>query len=148
MNEKRCNNCKYRDLPDGAEPCAGCLGHESWEPEEEQLAEIKRDCYTCKHKDLPVRNNPCFTCDGAYSLWEPKTDEDMVNHPPHYTQGGIECIEAIKAATTGLDGFEAYVTGTAIKYLWRWKHKNGIEDLEKAQWYINQLIEKESVDNG
>jgi hypothetical protein len=67
------------------------------------------------------------------------SDKDMVNHPPHYTQGGIECIDAIKAATEGLDGFEGYCTGNAIKYLWRWKHKNGIEDLKKADWYIRKL---------
>ena len=64
---------------------------------------------------------------------------DMVNKPPHYTQGGIECIDAIKAACEGLDGFEGYCTGNAIKYLWRWKHKNGMQDLEKADWYICKL---------
>lgn len=67
------------------------------------------------------------------------TDKDMVNHPPHYTQGGIECIDAIKAATEGLNGFEGYCTGNAIKYLWRWKHKSGVEDLKKADWYIRKL---------
>lgn len=67
------------------------------------------------------------------------TDKDMVNHPPHYTQGGVECIDAIKAATEGLNGFEGYCTGNAIKYLWRWKHKSGVEDLKKADWYIRKL---------
>lgn len=67
---------------------------------------------------------------------------DNVNHPAHYTQGGIECIEAIKAATVGLEGIEAVCTGNAIKYLWRWKQKNGTEDLKKAIWYINKLIEE------
>ena len=65
---------------------------------------------------------------------------DMVNHPPHYTAGGIECIDALKAATTGLEGIEAICTANAIKYLWRWKFKNGAEDLKKAIWYINRLI--------
>lgn len=67
---------------------------------------------------------------------------DNVNHPSHYTQGGIECIDAIKAATVGLTGIEAVCTGNAIKYLWRWKFKNGIEDLKKTQWYINRLIQE------
>ena len=67
---------------------------------------------------------------------------DMVNHPAHYTAGGIECIDALAAATTGLDGIEAVCTANAIKYLWRWKYKNGKEDLEKAKWYINHLIEE------
>ena len=75
------------------------------------------------------------------------SDKDMVNHPPHYMQGGIECIDAIKAATEGLDGFEGYCTGNAIKYLWRWKHKNGVEDLKKAHWYIKKLaVETENAE--
>lgn len=65
---------------------------------------------------------------------------DPVNHPTHYTQGGIECIDAIKAAVTGLDGFEAVLTAQIIKYIWRWKHKNGLEDLKKALWYLQRLI--------
>tara|TARA_R110000772_G_scaffold58_4_gene412 strand:- start:4255 stop:4467 length:213 start_codon:yes stop_codon:yes gene_type:complete len=63
---------------------------------------------------------------------------DKVNNPPHYNQGGIECIEAIKAATG--DSFKGYLQGNAIKYLWRYEHKNKLEDLKKAQWYINRLI--------
>ena len=69
---------------------------------------------------------------------------DMVNNPRHYTAGGIECIEAIKAAIGGLTGVEAFCTGNAIKYLWRWKLKNGVEDLEKANWYINRLISEQT----
>lgn len=68
---------------------------------------------------------------------------DPVNHPQHYNRGGIECIDAIEAATSGLSGSEAYNTGAAIKYLWRWKWKNGREDLEKAAWYLKRLIGNE-----
>jgi hypothetical protein len=67
-------------------------------------------------------------------------EHDPVNHPAHYTAGGIECIDAIEAATTGLTGGQAYATGAAIKYLWRWSRKNGVEDLEKAAWYVKRLI--------
>jgi hypothetical protein len=63
-----------------------------------------------------------------------------VDHPSHYTHGDIEAIDAIKAATTGLEGIEAVCTGNVLRYMWRWKFKNGIEDLKKAQWYINRLI--------
>ena len=66
------------------------------------------------------------------------TSNDMVNHPPHYNQYGIECIDAIKACT--LDGFEAYLQGNILKYLWRYKYKNGSEDLKKAEWYLKKLI--------
>lgn len=68
---------------------------------------------------------------------------DMVNHPPHYTSGGIEAIDGIAAATSGLEGLEAVCTGNAIKYLWRWKKKNGVQDLQKAKWYIEKLIESQ-----
>lgn len=71
---------------------------------------------------------------------------DKVNSPPHYTQGGVECIDAIKAATYGLTGFEGYCTGNAIKYIWRWKHKNGVEDLKKAHWYIKRLAQEVADD--
>ena len=69
-----------------------------------------------------------------------KMKNDAVNHPSHYTKGKIECIDAIESAITGLDGIDAMCTGNAIKYLWRWKWKHGIEDLEKAKWYIDKII--------
>lgn len=67
---------------------------------------------------------------------------DAVNHPKHYTNGGIECIDAIRASMTP-ENFEGYLKGNAIKYLWRYHLKGKpIEDLEKAMWYIN-LLHKE-----
>lgn len=71
---------------------------------------------------------------------------DNVNHPKHYTQGGIECIDALAAATINLKGIEAVCTANAIKYLWRWKQKNGVEDLEKARWYIDKLIRESNTE--
>lgn len=65
-----------------------------------------------------------------------------VSHPKHYTQGGIECIDALKAATVGKTGIEAVCVANAIKYLWRFEKKNGLEDVKKAQWYINRLIQE------
>ena len=65
---------------------------------------------------------------------------DPVNHPAHYTAGKVECIDAIESATVGLTGGVAYCTGAAIKYLWRWSRKGGVEDLKKARWYIDRLI--------
>lgn len=67
-------------------------------------------------------------------------EEDMVNSPPHYNKAGIECINAIQAATG--DGYEYYLQGNIMKYLWRYRYKNGVEDLKKAQWYLNELIEE------
>lgn len=75
-----------------------------------------------------------------------ETNKEMVNHPPHYTAGKVECIDAIESATNRLQGLEAVCTGNIIKYVWRWKFKNGVEDLEKAKWYLNKLIEKKKDD--
>lgn len=65
----------------------------------------------------------------------------QVEHPDHYTAGKVECIDAIEAAVTGLNGFEGYLTGNALKYLWRHDRKGGTQDLEKAKIYINWIIE-------
>ena len=67
---------------------------------------------------------------------------DMVNHPQHYTQGGIECIDALKAATVGKRGIEAVCVANVIKYLWRYEEKNSIEDVRKAKWYIERLLKE------
>ena len=70
---------------------------------------------------------------------------NVVNHPDHYQLGnGVETIDVIAAATSKLTGIEAFDTGNALKYLCRWKEKNGIQDLEKAVWYIQHLIDHEN----
>lgn len=69
-------------------------------------------------------------------------DKDVVNNPSHYTQGGIECIDAIYAAL-GPEGFRAYCKGNVLKYVWREQFKNGNEDLKKAKRYLEFVLEKE-----
>ena len=64
----------------------------------------------------------------------------MVNNPPHYNQSGIECIDAIKAMLDH-DEFVGYLRGNSLKYRWRFKYKNGIEDLQKAEWYEKKLLQ-------
>lgn len=71
---------------------------------------------------------------------------DNVNNPSHYTQSAVECIEAIKSATG--DGFADYCQGNIIKYVWRYKQKNGVEDLKKSQWYLKALINYEEEKMG
>lgn len=73
-----------------------------------------------------------------------KVSNDNVNHPKHYTQGSIECIDAIKAATVGKTGIEAVCVANVVKYLWRYEEKNGVEDVKKARWYLERLIEEMS----
>lgn len=77
-----------------------------------------------------------------------KANDDLVNHPNHYCKGDVECIDALKSATSDLSGIEAVCTANAIKYLWRWKDKNGGEDLEKARWYIDRLLRELGAQNG
>ena len=67
--------------------------------------------------------------------------KDNVN-PQHYKNGKVECIDALEAATVGISGYEGFLVSNIIKYLWRYENKNGIEDVKKAQWYLNKLIEK------
>ena len=72
-------------------------------------------------------------------LEEEKKKVDMVNSPAHYNEANIETIDIIQSVTG--DGFETYLQGNILKYICRYKYKNGVEDLEKARWYLNRLIE-------
>lgn len=78
--------------------------------------------------------------------------ENKIHHPKHYTQGGIECIDAIRAAVTDKTGFAAVCTANVIKYVWRYQMKNGVEDLYKSRQYLDWLITEEEKnkeqDNG
>jgi len=62
----------------------------------------------------------------------------MVNSPPHYNDGEIECIDAIEASMTK-EAFRGYLKGNMLKYLWRYENKGGKEDLDKANWYLTKL---------
>ena len=71
-----------------------------------------------------------------------KSNDDMVSHPSHYqSENGLEVIDVIEAFTSDLKGIEATDTGNIIKYICRWKNKNGLQDLKKAMWYLDHLIE-------
>lgn len=64
---------------------------------------------------------------------------DVVNRPEHYRQGGLECIEAIEASMSR-EEFQGYLKGNIEKYVWRYRYKNGVQDLHKAKWYLDRLI--------
>jgi len=111
----------------------------------------KYSCFDCKHEAEPVNGEHCDVCCGSethpnFLLID--SNPDSVSHPSHYTHGKIECIDAIASAVYGLSGFDGMCTGNAIKYLWRWRYKNGVEDLKKAKWYIDKLIEQEEKRDG
>ena len=65
---------------------------------------------------------------------------DNVNNPAHYGQGKIECIDYIQDFLTH-EEFVGYLRGNVAKYLHRWRYKNGLEDLQKSQWYLNKLYQ-------
>ena len=66
---------------------------------------------------------------------------DFVNHPPHYTAGDVECIDAIRASMSD-EQFRGYLKGNTLKYIWRYdKKENPVEDLNKAIWYLEKLVE-------
>ncbi len=69
----------------------------------------------------------------------PKLQTDVVNHPSHYTDGEIECIDAIKAQLTE-EEYRGYLKGNIAKYVWRERHKGGTESLKKASWYLKRLV--------
>lgn len=110
------------------------------------------NCMSCKYWDKQPWEKPCCKCeccyDGEkvkYTEYEPLAEEkdDPVSHPNHYqSKTGLGVIDAIKAFTEDCEGIEGYYTGNVIKYVCRWKKKNGLEDLKKARMYLNWLIEK------
>lgn len=67
-------------------------------------------------------------------------EDEEIQAPSHYRQGGIECIDAIQASMTP-EQFTGYLKGNVIKYLWRFEHKGGLQDLGKAKWYSDALIQ-------
>ena len=116
-------------------------------------------CHGCKYEEYEDIGLPCSACKGTaffssdeyntrLDLWEPKpeqkseTENDVVNHPSHYTQGGIECIDAMKSAF-GADELAVYCKIAAFKYIWRCELKNGSEDVKKAIWYLQKFLELE-----
>ncbi len=104
------------------------------------------DIYTADPAD-PVNTPLAYSAGmrGKYDVQEPVQEvvqvfpEDPVNHPAHYKKGGIETIDFIEAKRLG------YHLGNVVKYISRAYHKGGMEDLLKAQWYLNRAIEKGEV---
>lgn len=116
---------------------------------------VRKSCKTCKH----MKHGTCFrkegfTCneDTGWISWEladdtkadvlhdAETEHDAVSHPSHYTSGEIECIDCIKAALG--ENFMGFLIGNVIKYSYRYKDKNGVEDLKKGMKYLEWAIKE------
>lgn len=115
------------------------------------------ECELCKYDALAFSDYPCRECKNTAvtdseeynarpDMFEPATnpepeaENDVINHPSHYTQGGIECIDAMKSAF-GAAQLAVYCKIAAFKYIWRCEYKNGAEDVKKAIWYLNKFLE-------
>lgn len=93
--------------------------------------------------------NHHIECSGHKIIWQrptqpeelPFIDDEPIN-PQHYKNGKVECIDALESATVNKTGIEAVCVANIIKYLWRYEDKNGIEDVKKAKWYLEKLLEK------
>ncbi len=79
--------------------------------------------------------------------WSIGTKDDMVDRPPHYSKGLIECIEYIKDLLT-YEEFIGYLRANIVKYIHRWRDKNGLEDLHKARYFLNYLIKEVEENDG
>lgn len=97
-------------------------------------------CRTCRDAPIPVGPPRIIDPDTAAER-RASREPDLVNEPPHYRTGYIECIEAIEAALTP-EEFRGYCKGNAMKYEWRERHKGGDQDLAKAAWYLNRAQKK------
>ena len=161
---------------DGGDNCLGCplfdFAECCWETDDKAVIErnydllfptedIDKGCHNCKFTNKEANEEPCINCQNNFVagtkeydahdlLWQPVNSDkaiemDAVNHPNHYTNGSIECIDAMVAAY-GKDRVADYCIINAFKYIWRSEHKNGLEDIKKAIWYLNKHVElKEDI---
>ena len=142
---KECITCKYKSVPNVDVPCNSCKicgGEEDNREPKDELQEMKieyRGCDNCKHVEVSDLNFPCKSCKrngGEKDNWEPANDN--VNHPSHYENFcSLECIEAMELIF-GKEFVYNFCLLNSWKYIWRYKHKNGTEDLKKARWYIDR----------
>lgn len=133
---KNCTTCKHHQnkesIDDVADECFPCVHHRNvlgyypnWEPTEKSIGQLLKE----KLEEPYNRDDE----------WRDNFNQDNVNSPKHYTTGGIETIDYIRAKL-GVSGTIAYCMGNVIKYTSRWQDKNGLEDLLKALWYLNYAI--------
>lgn len=153
MTRKEKETILYNYCDDKTFNCTECPLSKKYDKETDEYT----DTYACVFDEMSDDMlNKCYNWYKELKLtayenaeakyYNKELNSDMVDHPSHYNQGGIECIDALKAATVSKTGIEAVCTANAIKYLWRYEEKNGIEDVKKARWYIDRLIKE--LENG
>lgn len=164
--------CKESDIliPEGAEVATACgLAVYFWKPSENKTFIDNVGWSECDEKSICTLDSYLEDADVSI-IWKRDQDEpfltpectlndqyaeieqvrqaikDNVNHPSHYAGSAIECIDAMEAMMTH-EQFIGYLRGNLFKYQWRYEKKNGIEDLKKAQWYLEKLTVKVAEKN-
>lgn len=145
---KKCKHCGVTfqrphldSVPDDC--CTRCheeIAAKGWDEGEERIDRIAQSDASGDHYEHERQTAAKVSDDRPVCPECVAQDSDPVNHPAHYTNGAIECIDALEAATVNKRGIEAVCTANAIKYLWRYESKGGAEDVRKARWYIDRLL--------
>ena len=145
MRPDRNNSIDGTGTSHGSEPQTQSLGSRPWEcgnrgGGEGDVAPPPR-FKTLKEFFTPVEEDGCKDgfCPLPAAKAKPELELDLVNHPPHYADSTIECIEAIEAQLTQ-EEFRGYCKGNIVKYVWRERSKGQVESLKKARWYLDRLI--------
>lgn len=142
----------------GYEDCWRAIQYYMYESTEATKPIEHDGCETCKHTFKGSEDHPCIDCKGTsvpgteehrtrpdmFEISEPEVD--MVNHPPHYTSSGMECIDELELVF-GTGAVKAFCLCNVWKYRKRALLKNGQEDLDKADWYMAKYKELEDKDN-
>lgn len=135
---RNCRYCKYRAVHVTSMPCSvcqatfSCPNGSEWEPEEERIA-------ATENRDVEIATSGRFA-------GPPRNDMRGVDHPGHYNQGKIECIDAMVEAF-GKEAVKHFCLLNAFKYVWRSDYKNGTQDIKKAMWYLDKYLELEEQAN-
>lgn len=127
IHKNLCFGCKYVTLPRTDAPCCFCNRNDN----ADKRGETYKDWYRARLTEEMMPKHT-FSCE--------KSENDPVKHPAHYTQGGIECIDAIRSALTP-EEWRGYCKGNIIKYIWRERMKGQDESVKKAVWYADKLLE-------
>lgn len=153
MEIVRCRDCKFWAVEDGHWPCIDCKRgdgkEEHFSPAITEQNENR--CMKCG-AIIPEGRHICLTCEGGNDmqtfggLQTPETPKvEAVNHPSHY-QGKYECIDEM-IALFGVEWVKGFCACNVYKYRYRADRKNGAEDIAKAEWYMQKLMELEGVNN-
>ena len=124
-------------------PCPHKFGYEHKNPE---VCRRMLDCKSCWEREVPQKEPTKWKIEKAQKAADAAAHSevnDNVSHPKHYTAGKIECIDCIESIIAPIkEPEQAFLAGQIIKYVARYTLKNGAEDLQKAKWYLDRLIDK------